>query len=84
MANLESAGLNQFGWQKPLRDALLELDPEQLQRKVTEAETAIFERLQELSLTPDSTEERRALQDATNSLRVLKKESLQYPDWKSD
>jgi len=37
-----------------------------------------------LSLTPDSTEERRALQDATNSLRVLKKESLQYPDWKSD
>jgi hypothetical protein len=84
MANLDGDGLNRFEWQGTLREALLELDAEKLRQKVTEAETAIFERLQELSLSQDSSDERRALVDATNTLRVLKKESLKYPDWKSD
>ena len=84
MANLDGDGLNRFEWQGPLREALLELDAEKLRQRVTEAETAIFERLQELSLSQDSSDERRALVDATNTLRVLKKESLKYPDWKSD
>lgn len=83
MANHEPEGLNRFEWQRPLQEALLELDPETLKQKVVEAETAIFERLQELSSDHDSSEERQELLDATNTLRVLKKESLKYPDWKS-
>jgi hypothetical protein len=83
MANHEPEGLHRFEWQRPLQDALLELDPEILKLRVVEAETAIFERLQELSSDHDSSEERQELLDATNTLRVLKKVSLKYPDWKS-
>lgn len=50
---------------------------------MAEAEASIFERLHELSTASESSEERRALLDATNTLRVLKKESLKYADWKA-
>jgi hypothetical protein len=84
MANLESQDHNRFVWQKSIRAALLELDPEILKQRVVDAEVAIFRRLQELSSGSDSGEERQALQDASNTLRLLKKEVLKYPDWRPD
>ena len=86
MANIESDS-NQYDWQKPVLEALLELDPSVLQKKVADAETVIFERMQ--ALANDVTHcnhagERQALQDAANSLRVLKREILKFPDWRPD
>ena len=93
MANSESDNSNRYKWQKPLQEALLEFDAKALQQKVADAETAIFERLQTLAkakpddqINPDDQgkEERQALQDAVNSLRVLKREALNFPDWRPD
>lgn len=81
MANFEPENEDRFEWQKPVREALLELDPERLKQKVANAEAAIFERLQVLSRDNGTAEERQALQDATNSLRVVKREVLKFPDW---
>jgi predicted DNA-binding protein (UPF0278 family) len=70
-------------WQNPFREALLELDREKLQSKMMKAEEAIFQRLQQLAETSDSHAERQAIEDAISALRVLKREKLNYPDWKS-
>ena len=70
-------------WQGPFQEALLEIDREKLQSKMMKAEEAIFERLQQLTGTSDSEAERHAIADAIASLRVLKTEKLNYPDWKS-
>ncbi|HXZ80067.1 MAG TPA: hypothetical protein VEG30_09070 [Terriglobales bacterium] len=67
-------------WQKPYLAALI-ADPGELQERVTEAETAIFNRLQAISLSPDHERERLALSDAMRSLRIVKKTKLDYPDW---
>ena len=72
-------------WQREHKAALLELDPKKLLERVHAAEDAIFNRLQELSHSdnPDHKAERQAIEDAIASLRVLKTEKLNYPDWKS-
>jgi hypothetical protein len=88
MADTGRNYLNGYEWQKQVRDALLELDPKALLQKVADAETAIFERLQALAKVDgsqsDNAQERQALQDAVNSLRVLKRETLKFPDWHPD
>ena len=61
--------------------ALLELDPTKLLLRLTEAETAIFKRLQTISQGSDSKAERQAIEDALASLRVLKRDNLGFPDW---
>jgi hypothetical protein len=48
---------------------------------VKAAETAIFNRLQVLSGSNNSRAERQAIEDALASLRVLKRDSLGFPDW---
>jgi hypothetical protein len=68
-------------WQAEYQAALLELDPKQLLERVKAAETAIFNRLQVLSGSNNSRAERQAIEDALASLRVLKRESLGFPDW---
>lgn len=68
-------------WQPEYQAALLELDPKQLMDRVKAAETAIFNRLQVISGTNDSSAERQAIEDALAGLRVLKRDSLGYPDW---
>jgi hypothetical protein len=68
-------------WQQEYVAALLELDPEKLPKRVEVAETAVFKRLQAISQSSDSKAEREAIQDALASLRVLKSESLGFPDW---
>jgi hypothetical protein len=68
-------------WQPEYQSALLELDPKQLMDRVKAAETAIFNRLQVISGTNDSSAERQAIEDALSGLRVLKRDSLGFPDW---
>ena len=70
-------------WQQPYQDALLELDVENLNQRILDAETAIFLRLQELTPNSDHHEERSALDDAISGLRVLKTKKLGFPDWRS-
>jgi hypothetical protein len=70
-------------WQQPYEDALLELDAEKLNQRILDAETAIFQRLQELTPNTDHHEERSAISDAISGLRVLKTTKLHFPDWDS-
>jgi hypothetical protein len=64
-------------WQKPYHEALLEFGPEKLEEKIMTAETAIFQRFQELTRANGMTsDERGALNDA---LRALQVEKLHYP-----
>ena len=68
-------------WQRPVHEALVELDREKLKVRVAEAEAAIFQRLQALSQNPDHSAELQALSDAVASLRVVKRETLDFPEW---
>lgn len=67
-------------WQALYVAAMLENDHTKLVERLNDAEAAIFNRLQELSGSNHG-EERTALADAIRSLRVLKRESLKFPDW---
>lgn len=61
-------------WLEKYQQALLELEPEELTRRIEIAEKAIFERVEELgSLGVPSGEEQHALDDALRALRVLAK-----------
>jgi hypothetical protein len=70
-------------WQQPYHAALLEVDPKKLAERIAETETAMFKRLQQLSQSPDGHAEREAIQDAITVLRVIKRETLAFPDWES-
>jgi hypothetical protein len=61
--------------------ALLELNHQELPKRVEAAETKIFKRLQDLALSSNNHAERQAIEDALASLRVLKQEVLAFPDW---
>lgn len=61
-------------WQKLCHDALVELDKDKLRERVAAAEAAIFSRLSAQTTACISAEERRALDDALGTLRVLKRE----------
>ena len=65
-------------WQKPYHDALLEPNPQKLVQRVSEAETAILSRLQEIRIGSDSRMEAQAIEDALNGLRVLKNETAKF------
>jgi hypothetical protein len=68
-------------WQRPYQTALLELDPKSLAERIAETETAIFKRLQQLSESQDGQAERQAIEDAISALKILKRDSLNFPDW---
>ena len=69
-------------WQSPLREALVETDQDKLRECVIAAETAIFNRQQDLAQNPDQhVAERQAIADALDLLRTLKRVALGYPDW---
>ena len=63
-------------WQTPLREALLEVNPKKLAKKIQDVEAAISKRLQVIASDADHEDERRAIADATSILRVLKKQEL--------
>jgi hypothetical protein len=48
---------------------------------VAAAKTAIFQRLQQISQSSDDQAERQAIEDAMAGLRILKRDSLGFPDW---
>ncbi len=63
-------------WQQPLLDAVLEFDPQVLAPKIEQIESLILARRQELGMQENATAEQRALDDATASLRVLKRDRI--------
>ena len=68
-------------WQQHYLVVLTETDRKKLTDRVTDAENAIFHRLQSLAGSADHHAERQAIEDALNALRVLKRETLDFPDW---
>ncbi len=59
-------------WQNEYKTALLEVDREKLAERVEAAETAIFQRLQQISQNSVHQAERQAIEDAVAGLRILK------------
>jgi hypothetical protein len=68
-------------WQNEYAAALLETDPQRLSERVEAAETGIYKQLQQLSQNSDHHTEKNVIEDALQSLRVLKKHELGFPDW---
>ena len=68
-------------WQQPYLAVLMEADRKKLMDRVTDTENAIFNRLQSVAGNADHHAERQAIKDALNALRVLKRETLDFPDW---
>ena|SRR5580692_3977822 len=67
-----------ISWQELYKAALIELDPEQLQRRIYAAETAICERSEELRQAGNQVnEEHDAMADAVRALRVLAQSECQ-------
>jgi hypothetical protein len=75
---------SKFDWQEPFHEALVEPDKDKLKEKVAEAEAAIFFRLQALAQSTNGAAEKQALQDASQLLLSLKRETLKFPDWKQE
>jgi hypothetical protein len=78
-----STALRYPEWQRPYQAGLLELDPKKLAQHVAEAETAIFKRLQKLSESQDGETERQVIEGAICAMKILKRDSLNFPDWES-
>jgi hypothetical protein len=60
-------------WKEVLLKTLDETDPEKLARLVLQAELAMFKRRQELSDTPQNSEELSTMPVASEALRVVKR-----------
>jgi hypothetical protein len=68
-------------WQSEYNAALVEADRKKLKERVEAAEQAIYQRLQQISQNSDDHTERNLIEDALNSLRVIKRDELGFPDW---
>jgi hypothetical protein len=75
------SGMEYPEWQKPYREAALEIDPGKLPERLADAETTIFLRLLALQEASNGHIERAAINKALTGLRILQKEKLNYPDW---
>jgi hypothetical protein len=74
-------------WQSEYKASLSELDPKKLLERVHSAEVAIFNRVQQLAQSPDSADhkaELEAIADALTTLRFVKRDKLNFPDWKTE
>ena len=60
-------------WQGEYQDALFELDPALVPARVAAAETIIMKRFRALTNEPEHKEERIAISDALNNLRILQR-----------
>jgi hypothetical protein len=75
-----------YSWQTALQDAVLEINPEKLRATVQQAEVAIFERAQVLSLFSrdnfgrGNLEEQRAIESAVSTLLTLRGNRSAFPD----
>ena len=72
-------------WQSEVQAAVDETNPEKLLGRVHAAEVAIFTRLQELgkgAMNDRANQaERESLATAVETLRLLKRDRLGFPDW---
>ena len=68
-------------WQKAFREALLEVNPQNIPARIFAAEMAILVRMTALQTSSDGHREREAIEDALSGLRVLQREKLAYPAW---
>jgi hypothetical protein len=73
-------------WKHTIEAALNEPDPKNLLERVHAAETAIYNRLQELVQSAENAShqaERQAIADACKTLLILKRDKLGFPDWET-
>lgn len=70
----ESSELLYPAWQTEYQSAVVEADPHLLVKRIEEAESAIMKRLEAIADNADHYDERRAIEDALSTLRVLKRE----------
>ena len=66
-------------WQKPLQDAINEPDLQKLPEKLSAAESAIFQRMQELTALPDGNHESEAIREACKQLLKIQTQRLKWP-----
>lgn len=66
-------------WQKPLQDAINEPDLQKLPEKLSAAESAIFQRMQELTTSPDGNHESEAIREACKQLLKIQTQRLKWP-----
>lgn len=66
-------------WQKPLQEAIREPDLPKLAEKVVIAETAIFQRMQELITSPAADPESAAIREACKELLKIQTQRLKWP-----
>jgi hypothetical protein len=66
-------------WQKPLQDAINETDLQKLPEKLSIAETAIFQRMQELVTSPGAEGESAAIREACKELLKIQTQRLKWP-----
>ena len=71
--------MNQAEWQALYTAAIYERDFSKLRLRISEAETAIFSRIQDLAQDADSTRERESIANALSSLRALQRNLLRCP-----
>jgi hypothetical protein len=63
-------------WQRLYQKAISENDPEQLPEDIARAEAALLSRLKKLTQDKEDEPERRAIDDALATLRILKTKHL--------
>jgi hypothetical protein len=70
-------------WRELYKATLLETNPTQLERLITETEDAIFQRRRELAGSSDNRKEHRKIAEASAALWTLKTEKLDRTDRKT-
>ena len=68
----------QYPWKNAYRAAVNELDPHLLQRKIHVSDVAIAKRMRDLGQSPETLEERTAIQHAISALRILETQTPDY------
>jgi hypothetical protein len=69
-------------WQGPLQELILEFNREKLPGKIQNVETLISKRLRQLRDEMNGLAEIQAINDGLAVLRIIKRDKLDYPDWK--
>jgi hypothetical protein len=69
-------------WRELYKATVLETNPTQMERLITETEDVIFRRVRELAGSSDSKKERRKMAQASAALWTLKTENLSWTDRK--
>lgn len=82
-SSLSNDGPESRTWQELFQEAVIELDLDKLQERITAVEFAIFARQQEIAGKPECRTERMAIEDALTTLLTLKRECLGFPDWET-